>query len=116
MAKTYAHVLPPRFEVGDKIDKLTVIGYLGFYGKGRQKRQHQYQLECACGTVLERSQEALVRKSKGQMQQFGKSCDSCRKSMLGQARWTKSAVLLDPVESAAARGLAYVMKTWPVPD
>lgn len=111
MAKSLAHMLPPRFKAGDVIDRLKVIQHIGFWGKGRQKRQHQYLCECDCGAQLEQTQDSLVRQSRGTMRQFGKMCDSCRKSMR-----TKSAGFLNPIESSAAQGLRWVMKNWPVPD
>ena len=50
----------PRFKIGDTIDELTIVSYIGWYAsRGSTNKSHQYTAMCSCGNVVDVSQAYL---------------------------------------------------------
>lgn len=103
----WQHGVLPKYKAGDQVGQLKIVGYLGFTLKnlnpntnGRTpeytQKQHQYRVQCDCGSPEENiSQDALYKR---------KWCLQCTKKL----------------RSETARGvkppLAQAIHLWPVPE
>ena len=75
--------ISPRFKVGDKCGRLTVIKYLGRYrvSKNTSSKVHQYMMQCECGEKRQCNQQRLT-----QTRYPAIECVSCAKQKVSD-RW-----------------------------
>ena len=99
--KTKFLVKKPKFQLGEKSNKFTVIEYLGHFTTRKTSPEHHYLVKCECGNEEQIAQSRLYHR---------KDCRACaqvrRSGSVKKRKGYKKPPKFEPV----------IIRLWPVPD